>query len=281
MRGLQCSTGIGLRAPHYQEMLHRRPDVGFLEIHPENYTGGGVHRLFLQHLKDVYPLSFHCVGLSLGSADGLDTAHLAAIKRLVDAFQPVFVSDHLSWSRHGDAAFPDLLPLPYTDESLDIFCQHIDQVQTTLQRQILIENPSTYLNFTHHTYSEPEFLTEMVRRTGCGWLCDLNNIYVNAHNHNLDVQDWLDHAPWDTAQEIHLAGHKTIEQDGIGLLIDDHGSAVCDAVWDLYAQVLRRGCRAATLIEWDSDIPPLDVLLAEQQKAVAIQHQYTVEAICA
>ena len=263
-------TGIGLRAPHISELRARRPQVGFLEIHTENYFGGGPKLKVLEDLRHDYPLSFHGVGLSLGRADDLDSEHLQKVADLVRRFEPALVSEHLSWSAYGHVHVPDLLPLPFTEEALDIFVAHVDRFQSALGRRVLIENPSNYLAFDGLDYDEPAFLTELVRRTGCGLLIDLNNIHVSAHNLGRDASAYLTALGDGRAiGEFHLAGH-----DAAGdLLIDTHGQPVPDTVWGLYRQALERFGDKPTLIEWDSALPALDVLLGEAGKADTMRMQ--------
>jgi uncharacterized protein (UPF0276 family) len=260
--GVPAAAGIGLRAPHVQEVITTRPPVAWLEVHAENYLGGLPLRALDQVRRD-YPISLHGVGLSLGSADGLDARHLRRLATLVGRVEPALVSEHLSWSITGGVYLNHLLPLPYTDESLELVCRHIDQVQVALGRQILVENPSSYLRFRRSPIQEPEFLVELVRRTGCGLLCDLNNIYVSAHNLGFDAVAYVDALPPESVREIHVAGHARNDADGLTILIDDHGSRVSPEVWRLYAHAVAHFGPVATLVEWDTDIPALDVLLAE------------------
>lgn len=261
--GAAAAAGIGLRAPHVDEVLATRPPVAWLEVHAENYLGGGSALRSLDHIRRDYPISLHGVGLSLGSTDDLDTRHLRRLATLVGRVEPVQVSEHLSWSIAGGIYLNHLLPLPYTDESLELLCRHIDQAQTALGRHILIENPSSYLRFRHSPIPEPEFLSDLARRTGCGLLCDVNNIYVSAHNLGLDAVAYVNALPRESVHEIHVAGHARNEADGLIILIDDHGSRVPAEVWRLYAHALSRFGPVATLVEWDTDIPPLDTLIAE------------------
>jgi uncharacterized protein (UPF0276 family) len=221
----------------------------------------------IERLRGDYPLSLHAVGLSLGSADGLDEAHLARVAALVRRLEPAWVSDHLSWSVSGGRYFNDLLPLPYTEEALEVVVRNVGRLQETLGRQVAIENPSCYLGFVHSTLSEPEFLSELARQSGCGLLLDANNIVVTAHNLRLDAGDWLAGLPAASITEYHLAGHAVNDADGQPILIDDHGSRVSEGVWALYAEVLKRFGPRPTLIEWDTDIPPLAVLLDEAARA--------------
>lgn len=235
-----------------------------MEVHTENYVGGGTSIACLDTIRRDYPLSLHGTGLSLGSAGDLDVAHLERIRRVVERFEPGLVSEHLSWSVTNGVYLADLLPLPMTEEALDVVCHHVDQTQACLQRRILIENPSTYLRFQHSTIPEWEFLAAVAERTGCGILCDVNNIYVSASNHDWDASAYLAALPAEAVGEIHLAGHAVRQLDnGKVLRIDDHGSRVAHAVWELYAEALERFGPVPTLIEWDNDVPPLEVLLEE------------------
>ena len=260
-------AGIGLRSPHLADIARERPAIGFLEIHAENYLAPSPALQAVERLRGDYPLSLHAVGLSLGSADGLDEAHLARVAALVRRLEPAWVSDHLSWSVSGGRYFNDLLPLPYTEEALEVVVRNVGRLQETLGRQVAIENPSCYLGFVHSTLSEPEFLSELVRQSGCGLLLDANNIVVTAHNLRLDAGDWLAGLPAASITEYHLAGHAVNDADGQPILIDDHGSRVSEGVWALYAEVLKRFGPRPTLIEWDTDIPLLAVLLDEAARA--------------
>jgi len=266
------TAGIGLRSTHVAEVQARRPRVGFLEIHAENYMSGSPALAALNRLRCDYPISLHGVGLSLGSAGALDTRHLARFKSLADQLDPAFVSEHLSWCGTNGIYLNDLLPLPYTEESLDLFCSHVDQVQDGLGRQLLVENPATYLRFRHSTMDEAEFLRAVVERTGCGVLCDVNNLYVIAQNFGFDPIGYLDVLPASAVAEIHIAGHHCNAADGCQILIDDHGSPVSEPVWALYAEAIERFGRVPTLIEWDTRLPPLAVLLAEAQRADSFRH---------
>ena len=263
-------VGLGLRAPHRAEVFRDKPAVDFFEIHPENYVLDRVALRDIEQLRADYPLSLHGVGLSLGSADGLDKDHLAQLRALANKLAPVLVSDHLSWSVSDSIYLNDLLPLPYTKESLEIVARNIETAQETLQRQILIENPSAYLQFEDNNLSEPEFLRALVARTGCGLLLDVNNVFVSANNLGFDAGAYLDAFPFDAVQEIHLSGHHRAEIDGAIVLIDDHGSKVTASVWKLYADVMRRLRAVATLIEWDSNIPDFRTLLMERDRARAV-----------
>jgi uncharacterized protein (UPF0276 family) len=271
---IPAAAGIGLRFPHHDQVLQQQPAVAWFEVHAENYFGGGSARRVLERVRCDYPLSVHGVGLSLGSAEGLDAEHLRRIAELVRALEPGLVSEHLSWSLVGGRYLADLLPLPMTEEALDVVCRHVEQTQTALQRRILIENPSTYLQFSHSTIPEWEFMAAVAQRSGCGILCDVNNIYVSARNHGWDAQTYLDALPADAIGEIHLAGHalRTLD-DGRVLCIDDHGARVAAEVWALYGQALRRFGAKPTLIEWDTDIPAFAVLLDEAAKATALMRR--------
>jgi uncharacterized protein (UPF0276 family) len=268
---IPAAAGIGLRFAHHEQVLREQPGVAWFEVHAENYFGGGSARRVLERVRCDYALSVHGVGLSLGSAEGLDASHLQRIAELVRAIEPGLVSEHLSWSVVGGHYLADLLPLPMTEEALDVVCRHVEQTQGALQRRLLIENPSTYLQFSHSIIPEWEFMAAVAQRTGCGILCDVNNIYVSACNHGWDAQTYLNALPPSAVEEIHLAGHalRTLD-DGSVLRIDDHGARVAAEVWALYEQALRRYGAKPTLIEWDTDIPPFEVLLDEAARASAL-----------
>lgn len=261
----RCAVGIGLRAPHMAGMAATRPALGFLEVHAENYMADPVALDRLLELRRDYPVSVHGVALSLGSDEELDRVHLGRLNTLVERVEPLLVSEHLAWSAIGGIYLNDLLPLPYTEESLELFCRHVDEAQEGLGRRLLIENPSCYLRFRHSTLSEAEFLSETARRTGCGILCDVNNIYVSASNFRFDPIAYLDSLPAHAIGEFHLAGHHPAEN--VDILIDDHGSRVAQPVWELYAAALRRFGPMPTLVEWDTNLPVLDVLLDEAAHA--------------
>jgi uncharacterized protein len=263
-------AGIGLRHVHYADLIEEKPDIGWIEVHPENYFGGGAHRKALSHARALYPLSFHAVGLSLGSTERVSREHLKKFRELIDIFEPFQVSDHASWSLSGNAHLNDLLPLPYTEETLDVLCRNIEETQDVLGRRILVENPSTYLEFRDSMMPEWEFMNEAARRTGCGLLLDINNIFVQAHNHGFDAAFYLDQIHADSVLEIHLAGHTERDLgDGKTLLIDTHDNFVRSEVWALYDRAAARfGC-VPTLIEWDQNLPSLSVLVAEAHKAQA------------
>ncbi|MDP3162629.1 MAG: DUF692 domain-containing protein [Reyranella sp.] len=275
---MRPAAGIGLRSPHLAEIGRDRPATGFLEIHAENHLGGSPARQAIERLRENYDFSVHAVGLSLGSVDGLDEAHLGRVVELVKRLKPALVSDHLSWSVHGGRYFNDLLPLPYTEEALDVVVRNLDRLQEALGRQVSIENPSCYLGFAQSTLTEPEFLAELVRRSGCGLLLDLNNIVVTAHNLRLDPRDWLKALPGEAITEYHLAGHAVNDCDGEPILIDDHGSRVGDQVWALFGDALRRYGPRPTLVEWDTDIPALPVLLDEATRAERMIQQVRADA---
>jgi uncharacterized protein (UPF0276 family) len=251
-------------------MLDTRPDVAWLEVHTENYMGGGKAPAYLDAIRRDHPISLHGVGLSLGSADGIDDDHLERVARAVARFEPGLVSEHVSWNVVDGTYLADLLPLPLTEEALDVVCRNVDRVQSRLGRQILIENPSSYLRFLHSSIPEREFISTVATRTGCGILCDVNNVYVSACNHGWDARAYLDALPADAVGEIHLAGHAIRAlDDGRVLRIDDHGSRVAPEVWALYAAALNRFGAVPTLIEWDTDIPSLEVLQDEAAQAQA------------
>jgi uncharacterized protein (UPF0276 family) len=276
-------TGIGLRAAHIADVLALRPSVGWFEVHAENYLGGGPALRTLEAIRRDYPVAVHGVGLSLGSADGLDSRHLGRLRALIDWIQPTLVSEHLSWSTLGGVYVNHLLPLPYSAESLALVVRHVDQAQAALGRRLLVENPSSYLRFRHSTMLEAEFLAELAGRTGCGLLCDVNNVYVTSHNLGLDAVSYLAALPAGAVGEIHLAGHSTSDADGQPLLIDDHGSPVSEAVWALYARALERFGPVPRLIEWDTALPPLARLLDEAATADRVARQGTGrgDVVCA
>jgi uncharacterized protein (UPF0276 family) len=260
-------AGIGLRQPHYREVFERQPALGFLEVHSENFfLEGGASMRALERARAAYPISLHGVGLSLGSADALAARHLAALQRLVDRIEPVRVSEHLCWGAVDGLHFNDLLPMPLTHAVLDLVADRIDRVQDALKRPILIENVSAYVAYRHSEMTETALLAALAQRTGCGLLLDVNNLYVNAVNFGFDAQACLDDLDGDTIGQIHLAGHTPVD----GCLIDTHGARVCDAVWALYAATCRRFGPKPTLIEWDTDLPALEVLLDEAARAQAV-----------
>lgn len=266
------AIGIGLRAPHYAEMRERRPAIDFVEVHSENFFfAGGPAMRALHRARDDYPLSLHGVGLSLASADALAERHLASLADLVERVQPALVSEHLAWGAVDGIHLNDLLPFPYSSAALDLLVERVDRVQSRLRRRVLIENLSAYVRFRDAEMSEFEFLAELARRSGCGLLLDVNNLYVNACNFGFDARAELDRlAQWvapGTVGEIHLAGHTRADL----CLVDTHGSRVCETVWALYRAALARFGAAPSLIEWDTDLPALDVLLDEAARARASQ----------
>jgi uncharacterized protein (UPF0276 family) len=266
-RSLPVQAGIGLRAPHVAAIAARRPAIGWVEVHAENYMGGGPALRDLERIRERYAVSLHGVGLSPGTAGPLDARHLERLARLVERIEPHAVSEHLSWSVAGGAYLNHLLPMPLTEEALGVVVRHVDEIQTRLGRRLLVENPSSYLRFTDSTIPEASFLAEVALRTGCGILCDVNNVYVSSANLGLDPVRYLDTLPAAAVGEIHLAGHAASDVDGKTILIDDHGGPVSNAVWRLYALALERFGAVPTLVEWDTNLPALDVLLAEAADA--------------
>lgn len=277
---LPAQAGLGLKPQHVAQVLQTHPDLGFFEIHAENYMvpGGRFHR-DLNAIAEHYALSIHGVGLSIGGMEALDRAHLARLKQLLECHPPAVFSEHLAWSSHGGQFYNDLLPVAYTEASLARVCAHIDQVQDTLGRTLLLENPSTYVFCQHNSYSESEFLTQVLKRTGCGLLLDVNNLHVSCINHGWDPVQYMADLPLHGVGEIHLAGFaEEVDEDGQPLLIDTHGSPVAQAVWTLYEGLLQTlGRPVPTLIERDNNIPDWPVLLAEA-KQVAVRLR-AVEAL--
>ncbi len=266
--GVPAAAGIGLRHPHLPAFLEGRPAVAWLEVHSENFlAAGGPRREALRRIRADYPVSCHGVGLSLGSADGLDDTHLARLRDLFAEIEPGLISEHVAWSVAEGDYLNDLLPLPYTREALEVLCRNVDRAQEAFGRRILVENPSTYLQFAAAEMSEPEFLSETVRRTGCGLLLDVNNVFVSAANHGFDPHAYLEALPAEAVGEIHVAGHAETEVDGQRLLIDDHGSRVADGVWELLAAALALSGPVPVLVEWDTAVPALEVLLGEAAHA--------------
>ncbi|MGU3346457.1 MNIO family bufferin maturase [Pseudomonas monsensis] len=267
--GLPPRAGLGLKTGHFREVLGSLPDLGFFEVHAENYmVDGGPFHHFLGLIREQYPLSLHGVGLSIGAEGPLDTEHLKRLAGLIERYQPQSFSEHLAWSSHGPVFLNDLLPLAYDTPTLNRVCAHIDQVQNTLKRPMLLENPATYLAFQHSTLDEADFISEVIRRSGCGLLLDVNNVYVSCINHQRDPQAYLNALPLHAVGEIHLAGFAE-DCDSLGdrLLIDDHGAPVDQTVWTLYRQALERIGPVATLIERDNQVPAFNVLLAEARQA--------------
>lgn len=293
-----ANVGIGWRHPHYGELLERLPALDFLEVHSENFFApGGAALAVLEQGRAHYPVSLHGVGLSLGSAVGLDDWHLDQLQRLVQRIDPVRVSDHACFARgvfNGAVVHAaDLLPIPFSTESLDVLCANVSRVQDRLQRRFMVENLSAYLRWklpvTERVWAETEFLTTLARRTGCLLLVDVNNIYVNALNAQLregSVFDpvqacraWLDAIPVDLVGEMHLAGHCHVSDEHGDIVIDDHGSAVCGPVWDLYQHAVSRFGAVPTLLEWDTDVPTLDILLDEVRRARAVRAEVAARSV--
>jgi hypothetical protein len=269
---LRPTVGVGFKPEHYQGIAEAPGPLGFIEIHAENYMGdGGLPHAMLTQLRADYALSIHGVGLSIGGAGSLDRTHLLRLKALCDRYQPDSFSEHLAWSSHEGTYLNDLLPLPYTEATLAHIIRHIDEVQGTLNRQMLLENPSTYLRFEESTIPETEFLQAIAQRTGCGLLLDINNVFVSSTNHALDPRAYLDAFPLGHVGEIHLGGHSEDSDDeGALLLIDAHGSAKADPVWVLYEDTIAKAGPVPTLIEWDNEVPAWTVLRAEAERAHAI-----------
>jgi len=267
---LPARAGVGFKPAHFRDILAAPQPLGFFEIHAENYMGaGGPPHAQLGALRERYALSVHGVGLSIGSMEPLNRDHLMRLKMLCERYAPESFSEHLAWSSHNDVYLNDLLPLPYTQQTLARVAEHIDEVQTALGRQMLLENPSTYIRFSESTIPEVDFLRELSKRTGCGLLLDINNVFVSANNHGTQPLTYLNSFPIDQVKEIHLGGHdEEVDDAGAPLLIDSHGSAIADAVWALYAHVIARAGALPTLIEWDNDVPDWPTLRAE---AVAAQ----------
>jgi uncharacterized protein (UPF0276 family) len=274
---LPRDAGVGFKPQHFADILSGPQPIGFVEVHAENYMGeGGEPHAQLRALCAHYALSVHGVGLSIGGAQPLDRAHLRRLQVLCDRYRPASFSEHLAWSSHGEVFLNDLLPLPYTAETRDRIVAHIDLVQETLGRQMLLENPSTYVQFERSTIAEVDFLDQIARRTGCGLLLDINNVFVSARNHGADPARYLSDFPLDHVGEIHLGGHdEQTDDSGAPLLIDAHGTPVADPVWALYAGVIRRTGPLPTLIEWDNDVPAWPDLAAEARAAKAILDRAT------
>jgi uncharacterized protein len=273
--------GVGLKAGHYRTIVETLPDIGFFEVHAENYMGaGGPPHRYLSAIRERYPLSLHGVGLSIGADRPLDADHLRRLSRLIGRYRPDLFSEHLAWSSHDTGFLNDLLPVPYTAETLARVVEHIDQVQTTLGRQMLLENPSTYLAFAESTYSEIDFIAELVRRTGCGLLLDVNNVYVASTNQEWDPIAYIDAYPLVHVQEIHLAGYtREADDKGRPLLIDTHNRPVDEIVWGLYAHAVTLIGPVPTLIEWDANVPDWPTLKQEADRAEAIMLATKSEAV--
>jgi len=273
--------GVGLKAEHYRTIVETLPDVGFFEVHAENYMGaGGPPHRYLSAIRERYPLSLHGVGLSMGADRPLDEDHLQRLKRLIERYRPGLFSEHLAWSSHDSSFLNDLLPVPYTAETLTRVIEHIDQVQNALRRQMLLENPSTYLAFAESTYSEIDFIAEVVRRTGCGLLLDVNNVYVASTNQEWDPIAYIEAYPLAHVQEIHIAGYtREADDKGRPLLIDTHNRPVEEIVWSLYAHAVTLIGPVPTLIEWDADVPDWPTLKREADRAEAIMLATRPEAV--
>ena len=269
---LPDAPGVGYKPQHFTELLEAPGSVEWLEIHAENYMGdGGRPIVQLRHLAERFAISVHGVGLSIGGEGPLDRDHLARLKKLVGWLNPASFSEHLAWSTHDTAFLNDLLPLPYTETTLTRVADHIDELQETVGRRMLLENPSSYLAFDESTLSETEFLREVAARTGCGLLLDVNNVFVSATNLNTDPLSYIEAFPLELVGEIHLGGHDDDEDDhGAPLLIDSHGREVADPVWALYDHVIRRGGARPSLIEWDNDVPDWPILRSEADRAAEV-----------
>jgi uncharacterized protein (UPF0276 family) len=273
------AAGIGLRAPHHAAVLAESPAVGWFEVHAENhFAAGGASRHVLGRIRERWPLSVHGVGLSLGATDPLDREHLAKLRSLVRDFEPALVSEHACWGRHAGVHYNDLFPLPYTEEALAHLAARVRDVQDALGRRLLIENVSSYLRFRDADFEEWQFLAALVAESGCGLLLDVNNVYVSARNHGFDARDYLAGLPADAVGEIHLAGHSTVRRGTAEILIDTHGTPVCEDVWTLYALALDRFGDVPTLVEWDTDLPSLDELVAEAHRANAVRQRVFASA---
>lgn len=268
---LPALPGVGFKPEHFPAIRADAAGVGFFEVHAENYMGaGGLPHVQLTAIRADFPISIHGVGLSIGGARGLDAAHLQRLRQLCARYEPASFSEHLAWSSHGAEYLNDLLPLPYTAETLQLVCDHVDQVQEVLGRRMLLENPATYLRFAQSTIAETEFLAEIARRTGCGLLLDVNNVFVSCTNHGTDPRAFLAAFPLQAVGEIHLGGHDAEDLPSGPLLIDSHGAAVADPVWALYAEVIAAAGPLPTLVEWDNDLPDWPVLAAEAARAAAV-----------
>jgi uncharacterized protein len=267
--------GIGLKGEHYKTIIDTKPDLGFFEIHAENYMGdGGLPHASLTAIREAYPLSLHGVGLSIGGAKALDCDHLSRLKALNDRYEPGLFSEHLAWSTHDMGYLSDLLPLPYTAETLARVCDHIDETQSYMGRQMLLENPSSYLTFDESTMDEADFISEIVQRSGCGLLLDINNVYISAHNIKMSADDYLAAYPLKYVQEIHLAGHTETKDDaGQSVIIDDHASPVVTGVWDLFAYTIAQTGPLPVLIERDDNVPALQELVDEAHFADGIMRR--------
>lgn len=269
LNSIPAKAGIGLRSIHFKDVLSNQDiEIPWLEIHTENfYAQGGITKNILDRVTARFPISFHSVGLSLGSDQAVDKKHLKRLKELVDLYNPALISDHISWSNFGDYTLNDLLPIPYTNEALETISNNIKTVQDTLGRQILVENPSTYLTFEQNDMHEWEFINKLVDKANCGLLLDVNNIFVTCSNSKFSTESYLNNIELGNIQEIHLAGYEEQKTDNETLLIDTHGDYVQDSVWQLYAKLIKKTGALPTLIEWDTNIPSLDILMEEMHKA--------------
>lgn len=276
---LPCLGGIGLKSQHFRTILAETPALGFFEVHAENYmVAGGPYHHYLECIRERYALSVHGIGLSIGGQEPLDEAHLARLAVLLARYQPESFSEHLAWSSHGGRFLNDLLPLPYTNATLEHVCGQIDHVQERLGRRMLLENPATYVQFAASSMAENQFISEVVRRTGCGLLLDVNNVHVTCVNHGSNAHDYIRGLPLAAVGEIHLAGFaEEVDSSGAALLIDSHGAAVAQAVWQLYDFTLALTGPQPTLIERDNDVPELAVLLAEARQAESFMARHSPE----
>lgn len=287
VQGCLGHAGVGLRLPHLAEVMTTRPPAAWFEIHPENFLANPHATELLTDIARDYRISVHTVGVSVGSAGGINRVHLRRVRDLADKINPVFMSGHLAWSTHKGEYLNDLLPLPYDDETLRLVARHVDEVQNGLGRPYLVENPASYLGFRHSTMTETEFLSELASRTGCQLLCDVSNIYLSAHNMGYDPYEYIDRLPRDAVAEFHLGGF-TVEDDEDAassvVLVDTHAKPIAESVWELYGYAVRRLGRTPTLIEWDNDIPALPVLIAEAARAdevAARSHSLEVSHVAA
>jgi uncharacterized protein (UPF0276 family) len=269
---IPARAGVGLKAEHYRTIIDTAPDVGFFEVHAENYMGpGGPPHRYLSAIRERYPLSLHGVGLSIGADRPLDEDHIARLRLLRQRYRPGLFSEHLAWSTHDAGFLNDLLPVPYTSETLQRVVEHIDQIQASLGCQMLLENPSTYIAFVESTYAETDFIAEVAKRSGCGLLLDVNNVFVASTNQQWDPVAYIEGYPLASVREIHLAGnHRQADEVGRPLLIDTHDRPVEDAVWYLYELAVRLVGPVPTLIEWDAEVPPWPTLAGEAERAEAI-----------
>lgn len=273
IRSIQ-STGVGLRAPHFQHIMEHQPDIPWFEILIDNYLGGGPALYQLEQIRNEYPITFHGVGMSLGSTDDLNMSYLKKLKQRISEFEPIHISDHLCWSSFGGHYAHDLLPLPYVTQSITTVVEHVKQVQDYLGQRILIENVSSYLSYKQSVMEEWEFLVTVADQADCDILLDINNIYVSARNHNINAEAYLNAIPVERVKEFHLAGY----EDKQTHLLDTHGEPVHTPVWELYKKALNRFGSIPTLIEWDNDIPEFSVLSAEADKANRYQQEYKKHA---